>query len=418
MQLGDNTIQRVDWQNACPVVLLPRAYKCALGSRVIFLAFLGIFITSLLAGLFPKPDSIPLQTSGNDQVIRETAVNLSTDGVTLTTHVEEHANFGSTSEPIGFVATTTDRVIPSYKELLSLGTPRQWHKNVMTFSKQKARKNTTVLISEGIAHPWVQLSAAGREVFSHRHHSLLPSLCWFAVIIVVWSWFGGMITRIVALRFAQDRRVSLAQLFAFMRKKWLSYVGAIVLPIIGVFLALAPVWLLGGLFGNCFDTTTTFGSIGGFLHLILAFPFALVAVLITAGFLLGWPLMFAAISAEGSDAFDAVSRGFSYVYQRPVQFVFYHICNVVVYVIGIMVAYFVFHETVRLIGYDPTGLMIIFNSFVFAYFWSSSTVIYFLLRRSCDATPFDQVFLGSVSKRTLPPLTTAPNGTPELKTNE
>lgn len=403
MQLGDNTIQRVDWQNVCPVVLLPKAYRLALGFRVILLAFLGLFVTSLLAGAFLTEPSVSDVVTGG---------------------LVDTENFGPTSEPIGFVATTTERVIPGYAESQQLGTPKQWHENIMTFSRQESR-GASVVVSDQIAHPWMQISAAGREVFSHRNHSLWQSLCWFLIILVIWSCIGGMITRIVALRFAQDRRETLSRLVVFQRKKCLSYIGAIVLPVVGVFCALIPVWLLGwlwSLIAGCFSATTTFGliagSVGGFVHLILVFPFALIAVLIMIGFLLGWPLMIAAISAEGSDAFDAVSRGFSYVYQRPVQFVFYHLCNLVIYVVGIMIAYFVFHETIWLIGYNPAGLMIIFNSFAFAYFWSSSTVIYFLLRRSCDATPCDQVFLGEINKRTLPIFGADENGSPELKTGK
>ena len=392
-ELGDNTIQRVDWQNVCPVVLLPRAYRYALGVRVIVLAFVGLMLTSSFAYFF-----LP------------TLVTAKVDPPPVTAFTSDRSAQVSSDELFKFVAVTTDRIMPSYVEILETGTPAHWYTNVITFSKRQSRFESKVLIPSNISHPWVQLSAAGREVFSHRHNTLLKSLGWFIIVLVIWGLIGGMITRIVALRFAQDRRESFSQLLAFAQKKWLSYIGAMILPVLGIFCALIPVWLFGAIWQSIdgqLATTTTFGYMvhtgGGFIHLILTFPFALVAVLIMIGFILGWPLMFAAISAEGSDAFDAVSRGFSYVYQRPVQFVFYQFCNLVIYAIGIMIAYFVFHETIKLIGYDPTGLMIVFNSFAFAYFWSSSTVIYFLLRRSCDATPFDQVWLGKLKTRTLQP---------------
>ena len=393
-KLGDHTIQRVDWQNVCPVVLLPRAYRYALGVRVIVLAFVGLMLTSSFAYFF-----LPTLTS------TEKAERLP---VTATS--DDTARQVSSEEPLEFVAVTTDRIMPSYAEVLGTGTPAHWYTNVMTFSKRQPRPESVALVPSDISHPWAQLSASCCEVFSHRHNTLLKSLGWFAIVLVIWGLVGGMITRIVALRFAQDRRESFPHLLVFARKKWLSYIGAMILPVLGIFCALIPVWLFGMIWHSMdgyLTTTTTFGymahTCGGFIHLILTFPFALVAVLIMIGFIFGWPLMFAAISAEGSDAFDAVSRGFSYVYQRPVQFVFYHLCNLVIYTIGIIIAYFVFHETIKLIGYDPTGLTIVFNSFAFAYFWSSSTVIYFLLRRSCDATPFDQVWLGKLKTRTLQP---------------
>lgn len=394
-ELGDNTIQRVDWQNVCPVVVLPRAYKFALGFRPIALAFVGLAMTSFFAYFFLPEGEPPTEVV---HVEKKFAIET------------EENDLADSVEPFGFVAATTDRVVPNYSEFLATGTPAHWYANVMTFSKRQSRPESTALIPHEISHPWAQFSAVGREVFSPRNSSIPACLCWFVVVLAIWACVGGLITRIVALRFAQDRRETFPQLLDFIRKKWLSYIGAIFLPAVGVFFALIPVWLLGILWqavdANLSVATTpgyVIHMVGGFVHLILTFPFALIAVLIMIGFVFGWPLMFAAISAEGSDAFDAVSRGFSYVYQRPVQFVFYHLCNLVIYTIGVMIAYFVFHETVKLIGYDPTGLMIIFNSFAFAYFWSSSTVIYFLLRRSCDATPFDQVYSGNLKKRTLQP---------------
>ena len=34
----------------------------------------------------------------------------------------------------------------------------------------------------------------------------------------------------------------------------------------------------------------------------------------------GWPLMHATIAAEGEDGFDALSRSFAYVHQRPLRY--------------------------------------------------------------------------------------------------
>jgi hypothetical protein len=390
-ELGDNTIRRVDWQNVFPAVLLPRAFKFALGLRVILLAFVGLAVTSVLACFFvPERSLLPNVNPPTDLRV----------------------------SPDWLVMDIAEQMMPGYfRQGVDLGTPKYWCGNVVPFSVRNSLK-TTVFVQHEIAHPWSQLTATGHGVLGVGG---FRSLAWFAIVLVIWAWVGGMMTRIVALRFAQDRRESFSQLLDFMRKKWLSYIGAILLPLIAMFIALLPVWLLGDLwrFINALFLVSPghFAySICGFGHVVTTLPFALVTVLITIGFMLGWPLMFAAISAEGSDAFDAISRGFSYVYQRPIQFVFYHLCNLVIYTIGIIIAYFVFHQTITLIGYDPASLMIIFNSFAFAYFWSSSTVIYFLLRRSCDATPYNQVFLGDIKKRTLPPFAFGKNGEPELKT--
>jgi len=399
-ELGDNTLRRVDWQNVFPVVLLPRACKYALGFQVLLLAFIGLVLTTIFASyLVPRDDSRPKQ----QRYLRQTRVIPPT---------------GPNQAPFIGSQIVTVWALQSHEIMTYAENPEIWRENGMFFPGRLPAQGTLPLIYQPMAHPWAQLTGAGYSVFSLK---TLEKLSWFVVVLIIWASFGGMMTRIVALRFAQDRRESFSQLFGFMRKKWLSYVGAMILPLIGIFFALLPVWLLNWIWQIMVEgmsLSSTAGWCVGFVHLILVFPFALVTVLMTIGFALGWPLMFAAISAEGSDAFDAVSRGFSYVYQRPIQFVFYHLCNLVIYTIGIIIAYVIFHKTITQIGndYDPTSLMIIFNSFAFAYFWSSQTVIYFLLRRSCDATPYNQVFLGEIKKRTLPPFTFGKNGEPELKT--
>ena len=57
--------------------------------------------------------------------------------------------------------------------------------------------------------------------------------------------------------------------------------------------------------------------------------------------LVGWPMMYATISAEGSDSFDAISRSYSYVYQSPWHYIWYSLVAigygaVVVFFVGFM----------------------------------------------------------------------------------
>src|SRR5262249_14996800 len=55
----------------------------------------------------------------------------------------------------------------------------------------------------------------------------------------------------------------------------------------------------------------------------------------------GWPLMSATVSTEGTDSWEAVSRSYSYVYQRPWHYLWYAIVAicygaVVVFFVGFM----------------------------------------------------------------------------------
>ena len=59
----------------------------------------------------------------------------------------------------------------------------------------------------------------------------------------------------------------------------------------------------------------------------LIWPLLLLAGLLMAllllGLVFGWPLMWATISTEGTDSFDALSRSYAYVFQRPLHYLFY-----------------------------------------------------------------------------------------------
>jgi hypothetical protein len=66
-----------------------------------------------------------------------------------------------------------------------------------------------------------------------------------------------------------------------------------------------------------------------FLAMIAGFiwPFTLLLGLLMAilliGALAGWPLMWATVAVEGTDAFDALSRSYAYTYQRPLRLLWY-----------------------------------------------------------------------------------------------
>src|SRR5439155_23323231 len=63
----------------------------------------------------------------------------------------------------------------------------------------------------------------------------------------------------------------------------------------------------------------------------------LVMALVLVG-LIGWPLMYATISAEGSDSFDALSRSYSYVFQAVWRYLWY--CGVAL-IYGAILIFFV-----------------------------------------------------------------------------
>ncbi len=234
--------------------------------------------------------------------------------------------------------------------------------------------------------------------------------------IIVWSLFGGAITRIAAIQFAQDEHIGLVAALRFSSKRILSLVSAPLLPFAGI-VFFWVLCLLIGLFGNIPGA----GAIIVSLLWGLAFLFAFVMSLILLVTLAGWPLMMTTISVEDSDGFDGLSRVFSYLFGRIWYFlwlVIVTLCygSLCLFFVGLLmqlVSYLSFwgvswgmgsEETAKLFQQNENSiattislgwhsvLSILFSGFVISFFWSANTVIYFLLRKCDDGTPLDHVY--------------------------
>jgi hypothetical protein len=66
-----------------------------------------------------------------------------------------------------------------------------------------------------------------------------------------------------------------------------------------------------------------------------------------------------------------------------------------------------------IIGFWTNCVHTLAFAFIFSFFWSASTVIYFLLRRLVDATELDEIYMpDEPDQHGLPPLKTGPDGMP------
>ena len=151
--------------------------------------------------------------------------------------------------------------------------------------------------------------------------SLLLSAVWS---LAVWAYFGAAISRVAAVQLASGEQVGWGAALRWARAKWLAYFSAPVLPMLGVALAVLPILVLGLLMRADFFAFLAaliwpVVLVGGFVMTILL-----------AGVLLGWPLMWATISVEGTDSFDALNRTYAYVFQRPLRYLFYVIVAAVI----------------------------------------------------------------------------------------
>ena len=245
---------------------------------------------------------------------------------------------------------------------------------------------------------------------------------WYPGVLLVWVFCGGMICRIVAMRLTVNEDESWANLFRFLYKRGVSFVSAPSIVLIGILCCFLPVkiadWLL----------TLPFLNYAVAVLFPIPFVFACLTIFLSLVFAVGFMLLFAAVSTDGSDGFDAVSRMFAYVCQRPLHYIVYWLCCAILGYLGFLLIQFLTFSAIQLtwrtLFVEQEMSMVIFwaNLFTtiplaywFAWFWTSSVAIYILLRRSVDATPFGEAYrVVPPNVRTLPIIKPDHLGAPEI----
>jgi len=249
-------------------------------------------------------------------------------------------------------------------------------------------------------------------------------------LVLVWAFCGGAITRIAVSRLGAEQDVGPRETVLFVARRYLHYVFAPLYPLLGVAclaLLLAPVGLLMRL-----DVGVVLVGIFWIFVVLLG----LVATWLLIGLLFGWPLMWPAIGAEREgDSFEAFSRSYSYVYGKPLHYLFYVIVAALfgtlawalVNYAATMVAGFGFWgvswgsgaermQQVRTLAYSSPWYLLtsddlsmlefgaaliglslllvklIVTAFTFSFFWVNASAIYLLLRYDVDGKEMDEVY--------------------------
>lgn len=284
--------------------------------------------------------------------------------------------------------------------------------------------------------PLESVVGPARALFRPRQTWSEIAFAWTQLLwaLCVWALFAGAITRMAAVQFAGDGKVGMWSALKFSGENFLSYISAPLLPAIGI----GAIWVLclaGGLVG----LIPFVGPVlVGFFYW-LALGLGLLMALIVMGVVAGWPLMYAAISTEGSDGYDGFSRAYGYVFSRPWHYLWFTVvslaygsvlvvfvsfaANLAVFLAARAVASGMGTDSVQTLisanpsllggnsilgtntnvdpsfwGATPAGFWLevtalLVTGFVTSYFWSAATIIYFLLRSSDDATSLKEVYL-------------------------
>ena len=247
---------------------------------------------------------------------------------------------------------------------------------------------------------------------------------WLPCIVLIGVVCSGMICRIVAVRLTIDESESTSNLLLFFRKRGMSFVSALVLSLLGILCCFLPVKIAGWMLAVPILNYV----VAAFFP--IPFAFAFLTIILAVVLAVGWVLLFAAVSVDGADGFDAISRMFSYVSQRPLHYLLYWLYCGILGWLGFQMIYFLTFFAIILCwkvvpadyGFFVTfwvGLFaLIPRAYVFAWFWTSSVAIYLLLRRSVDATPINEVYrISPPNVRTLPTIKTDEHGAPEIVPN-
>ena len=430
-------LREINYRQLLPWTELFRSFHIALlDPRKLFLAALGIFFMSLgwwiLAHIFGNPTEPRREDYTAEQL-----------GVT---QEKARAEYERAVARTAFLRSMTD----SYKTM-------PWDEPRGENPYRVITHDSDQLLSTGFWTSQVPvllepLTKFVRPIVALLHPDAgfwLYVFCILGILwtLAVWAVFGGAITRIAAVKVARNEQVSLGDALRFSVAKFLSYFAAPLYPALGVAVIVLVMVLVGGLLFLVPYVGDVLGAVLWFLVLI--------GGLIMAGLLIGyvgWPLMYATISTEGSDSFDAFSRCYQYVYQRPWHYLFY---TLVALLYGVLAIFFVVFLTsffvylgkfaldfipwldwratgepasalsvyaptsygwrdllvgehrvdyflaemntgqqigAVIVGFWLTLIFLMMVGFAYSYFWTFTTIIYFLLRQQIDHQDFDEVY--------------------------
>ncbi|MDP6445359.1 MAG: hypothetical protein QF805_16285 [Pirellulaceae bacterium] len=275
-----------------------------------------------------------------------------------------------------------------------------------------------------------------------RYANDLTSLAYFAFgclwTLIVFGIGGGAITRIAVVQLGREERVGVRSAVAFATKRLTALVGAPLMPLgaVAFFTFLTLLVGLGTRLGEpgvaVAGVMWIFSAIGGSMSVVLLI-----------GVVFGWPLMTATICAERSgDSFEAISRAYAYIFQRPFRVIFYVVIACLIGGVG-WVLVDAFAEAVIYICFwnadwgdagntvmdwrvgvesatnsglnDGFGTAAITatvyfvrglaDAYHYSFFWASAAAIYLLLRRDVDEAEMEEVFVeGEENAYGLPPV--------------
>jgi len=271
MSQPTGSLYEVRWSEIFPWLILVRALRVSLLIRVLLLAAVGVLVTewgwSFLARAFDQP-VVPLNS--------------------LEVVVEDRLQSSATDQDSGVWLA-------------------DW------FWTEFRRHPLGPMVT---AWQWLSAPFVGIFQMETTWRQAVALLLFGAWAVAVWALFGGVIARIAALHLTREQTLSPQEAFTGSLASWPAIAGGPLVVLLLAALFALPLALLGLLI-----RLDMLALVVGLLWVVVLLGGIALAFILLA-FWFGWPLMWATIGVERTDAFDAASRTGAYVYQKPLHLLF------------------------------------------------------------------------------------------------
>ncbi|MDA7951430.1 MAG: hypothetical protein MPJ24_08075 [Pirellulaceae bacterium] len=427
------TVEKISWRDILPWILLFKTFAIARRGSVVFLAAVGILLTTFSWEVIDYFYSPPEKVATKE----EQKQKYSTEIMNQQNLIEQNQNLSN-----------------EYKDQKSIVDARVTEP-IFSPSGVKDIFLAPLKIQELIPQLYWRLAGPTQRFFSGEltWSEWWASLFKLSYLIFIWGFIGGAITRIAVVQLGQEEIVSTKEALMFANAHKKNYWGGPTFTLLAAVVVVLPMVFLG------FFMRLDIGVLVAGFGWVFVLVGGLLITHLFVGTFFGWPLMFASVSADRADSFDAVSRSFSYVYQRPFQYVFYVllafvygvICMSLVWGFASLILYFSRIgiswgmgevEMAQFMGLlngqevsDPlpsfvtvggsvawaweSFLYLVVHAISYGLFFSLVSAIYLLLRKSVDKTEFDEIeSVSTVPVANLSEIELDETGAPRIKVKE
>jgi hypothetical protein len=160
------------------------------------------------------------------------------------------------------------------------------------------------------------------------------------VLLTCWLVMLGAVSRMTACEVSLGEPLSWTDGLRFALEHWKSLLGAILGPLVIVWV-IAGVLVLAGLLARWPVTNVIFALVYG-----VALAAAFLAVMVLVLYILGHNMLIPAVVCEGTDAIDAIQKAYRYAMARPLLLVFYLVLGAIGWLIVVGVVWLIVSWTI------------------------------------------------------------------------